>query len=140
MRSGELLGDQGGEMPAPFVGLEEDLVREHIELLLRFPLDILAARLAEHLTQRPFADRDRDLLAGARHHFDQQAQRRIDAAGVLPFDEVSGERDPRHRASFARRGAGIVRRRARPVAKGDNPASCTDCASSTRTPAASPPA
>ena len=43
--------------------------------------------------QRALADRDRDPLAGARDHLDQQPQVGADAAGALLLDEVARERN-----------------------------------------------
>src|SRR5690606_29687248 len=49
------------------------------------------AGVAEHASERALADGDRNALAGACDHFDQQAQVRADAAGTLFLDQEAGE-------------------------------------------------
>jgi hypothetical protein len=90
------------QMSAPGVGLEQHVVGDHVELLLRLALDVHAlsswgAHIPEHAAQCALADRDRDCLAGAGDDLDQQAQVRIDAAGALFLDEESCQRSGRHR-------------------------------------------
>src|SRR5690606_14274834 len=63
---------------------------------LRLALDVDAGALgtagvAEHASERALADGDRNALAGACDHFDQQAQVRADAAGTLFLDQEAGE-------------------------------------------------
>ena len=60
-------------MAAPFIGFQQDLVAEHIQLLLRLALDVAGAGIAEHAAQSALADRRGDGLAGPRHHFQQEA-------------------------------------------------------------------
>jgi selenide, water dikinase len=74
VRMVHLLGRQRGEVAAPLVGLEQDLVGDHVELLLRLALHVLRARRAQHAGERALADGDADRLAGARDDLDQQAQ------------------------------------------------------------------
>ncbi len=100
-----LLGRHRGEVAAPFVGLEQDLVGDHVELLLGLALDVAGAGLAEHAAERALADLERDLLAGAGDDFDQQAQRglqrgrrRRSCVIALLFDQVAGQRDAAARA------------------------------------------
>src|SRR3546814_3543617 len=82
----------------PGVGLEQDVVAQHVELLLRLALDVdvrtavAALGVTEHAAQRALADRHRDPLAGARDHLDQQPQLRVDVAGALLLDQEAGER------------------------------------------------
>src|SRR3546814_5603778 len=65
---------QPGQVPAPGVGLQQDVVAQHVELLLRLALDVdartavAALGVTEHAAQRALADRHRDPLAGARDH------------------------------------------------------------------------
>ncbi len=87
---------QAGEVAAPGVGFEQDVVRQHVELLLRLALDVAGTGITEHTAQCTLADRDRDGLAGAGHDFDQQAQVGVDAAGVLFLDQVTGEGNGLH--------------------------------------------
>ncbi|MNY37801.1 hypothetical protein D3C86_1723860 [compost metagenome] len=72
-------------MTAPFVGFEQDLVGDHVELFLHFALDVFSAHAAQNATQGAFGHGVVDLLAGTRHHFDQEAQigRSVVAAGLL---------------------------------------------------------
>jgi hypothetical protein len=54
---------------------------------------------AQHVAQRALVDGDGDVLAGARHHLDQQAQLGRDAAVLaLLFDQVLREADAFHEA------------------------------------------
>jgi hypothetical protein len=62
------------QVAAPFVGFEQDFVGDDVQLLLHFALHVFGVGRAEHFAQRAFADRVADGFAGARHHFDQQAQ------------------------------------------------------------------
>jgi hypothetical protein len=60
-------------------------------------LYVFAAGAAQHFTQSAFVDRYGDALAGARHHFYQQAQLGGDAAMLaLLFNKVLGEADTLH--------------------------------------------
>jgi hypothetical protein len=102
MRGVHFLRRQPGQVAAPGVGFEQDLVAQHVQLLLRLALHVdagVAARcdIAQHAAQRALADRDRDGLAGARHHFDQQPQVGVDAAGALFLDQEARQRDARVR-------------------------------------------
>ena len=72
---------------------------------------IASAVPARYVAQQPLADRDRDALAGARDHFDQEAKVRDDAAvPALFLDQVLGERDGLH-GEFRVRGAPLSRLR-----------------------------
>jgi len=114
IRIGHFLGRAGREVAAPGVGFQKDLVRKHVQLLLRFALHVHAdcircAGLARYVAQQPLADRDRDALAGARDHFDQEAKVRNDAAvPALFLGQVLGERDGLH-GGFLVRGAPLSR-------------------------------
>jgi len=103
------LGSHGRQVAAPFVGIEQDVVGDHVELLLRLALDVLAAGFAQGLTQAALADGDGDMLAGPRHHLDQQPQ--VGGQQVLFalfFDQVAGEGDTTHEDSGkTRMGKGI---------------------------------
>jgi len=75
-------------MPArwpPLVGFEQDVVGNHVQLLLHFALHVFSAHAAQNTTQRAFGDVVADFLARTRHHFDQEAQigRGTVAAGLL---------------------------------------------------------
>ncbi len=74
VRQVHFLGGHGGEVAAPFVGVEQDVVGQHVELLLRFALHVVAAGFAEHAAfaaQGALADGDGNGLAGAGDDFDQ---------------------------------------------------------------------
>ncbi|MNT76252.1 hypothetical protein D3C72_2152360 [compost metagenome] len=83
-------------MAAPGVGLEQDLIADDIELLLRFALHVAGAGLAEHATEGALADGDGDAGAGAGDDRDQLAQVGVDAAGVLLLDQEAGQRGTGH--------------------------------------------
>ena len=58
----------------PIVGVEQDVVGQHVELFLRLALHVVAAGLAEHAAfaaQGALADGDGNGLAGAGDDFDQ---------------------------------------------------------------------
>jgi hypothetical protein len=95
-----------GQMPAPLVGLEQDLVGDDVELLLRLALHVAGAGLAQHATERALADAIEIALHGARHHLDQQAQVGGDAAGALlpRSGSGSGRRQARDWTWRGRRG------------------------------------
>ena len=79
-------------MAAPFVGLDQHLVGDDVELLLHLALHVLAAGAAQHAAQGALVDGVADALAGACHHFQQQAQLGRDVAvDALLFDQVAGE-------------------------------------------------
>jgi hypothetical protein len=71
-----LLAGHGGQVAAPFVGLDQHLVGDDVELLLDLALHVLALGAAQHAAQRALVDGVADALAGARDHFQQQAQLR----------------------------------------------------------------
>ncbi len=83
-------------MAAPGIGFEQDVVAEHVELLLRLALHVAGAGIAEHAAQGALAHSNRNALAGARNDSDQLAQFRIDTAGVLLFDQEASQRGTRH--------------------------------------------
>jgi hypothetical protein len=83
-----------GQVAAPFVGFDQHFVGDDVELFLDFALHVLALGAAQHAAQRAFVDGVADALAGARHHFQQQAQLPGDeAVHALLFDQVAGEAD-----------------------------------------------
>ena len=49
-------------MAAPFVGFEQDLVGQHVQLLLHFALHVLAFEAAQDAAERALADRVACLL------------------------------------------------------------------------------
>ena len=53
-------------MAAPLVGREEDVVGDHVELLLASPCTLLASALPSTSAERAVRDRARDRLAGGR--------------------------------------------------------------------------
>ena len=88
-----LLRDHAGELAAPVRGAQEDLVGEHVELLLFLALHVGAAVAAEHVGERAVGDRARDRLAGLGDLQDEG----VELAGGLGvaaavFDQVFGER------------------------------------------------
>ncbi|MNT86846.1 hypothetical protein D3C72_2271850 [compost metagenome] len=83
-------------MAAPLVGLEEDFVGQHVELLLHLALHVLAAGAAQHATQRALGHRMADLLAGARHHLDEEAQVGRSVVAASLFDQVATEGNAGH--------------------------------------------
>ena len=77
-------------MAAPFVGLDQYLIGDDVELFLHFALYVFALRAAHHLAQGTLVDGLADAFAGARHHFKQQAQLRWDVAfQALLFHQVT---------------------------------------------------
>lgn len=86
------LAGHGREVAAPFVGLDEHLVGDDVQLLLDLALHVLALGRAEHAAQRTLVDGLANALARTGHHFEQQAQlARNEAVGALLLDEVAGE-------------------------------------------------
>src|SRR5688500_1507789 len=79
-------------MSAPAAGLEQNLVRQNVEPLLRFALDIDGVRVAEHVTQCAFAYGVADRLARTRDGFEQQPQIRIDAVLALAANQIVRKR------------------------------------------------
>ena len=86
----------GSQVTAPGVGFQQDLVADHVQLLLRLALHVAGTGFAEHTAQRALADRDGDAGAGAGDDGDQLAQVGVDAAGMLLFDQVPGKRRTGH--------------------------------------------
>ncbi len=41
-----------GQLPAPFVGIEQQVVGDHVQLLLHFALDVFTAQRTQHIAQR----------------------------------------------------------------------------------------
>src|SRR5205823_7326321 len=73
-----LLGSERRKVSAPYVRLEQDLVREHVELLLRLALHVVGARRAEAVGKRPLVDARADRLAGAGDGLDEQPEIGVD--------------------------------------------------------------
>src|SRR5690606_32595043 len=87
----------------PFIGFQQDLVGDDIQLLLHFALHVLAARRAKHVAQSALADRMADGLAGTRNDFDQQAQFGGNVVVLaLLFDQILGKTDAFHVFLFLR--------------------------------------
>ncbi len=92
-----LLGGHRGEVAAPLVGLEQDLVRHHVQPLLRFALDVDRARIAQKAVRPRLVDGVADALARPRHDLDQQPQlRRERGLLTLLLDEELREALSRH--------------------------------------------
>ena len=86
-----LCNPAGGDGPA-FVGLEQDSVGHHVELLQYLALRVVAASAAEHAGQTALADGDGNRLAGAGDGLDRQSQIRGNGSLVaLFFNEEAGE-------------------------------------------------
>ncbi len=86
-----------GEVAAPFVGVEQHFIGDHVQLLLGFALDIAGAGRAQHAGEGALADGVGNGLAGARDHFDQQPQFGLDRVVLaLLLDQVAGEADASH--------------------------------------------
>ena len=88
------LGGDGGQLPTPQIGFQQRVVGDHVQLLLGFPLHVLGAHVTQIVVQGSLADGLADALAGAGHHFQQQAQ----LAGnqsllALHLHQVLGEAD-----------------------------------------------
>ena len=88
------LGGHRGQMAAPFVGFEQGLVGDHIELLLHFALNVLGSGLAQDAGQVTLAHAITDSLAGARHHLEQEPQLGWNQVFfALFFDQILREAD-----------------------------------------------
>ena len=72
-------------MPTPFVGAQEDLVREHVELLLRFALNVGRPGGSEDIVDRPVGDPFRDGLASQRDVDDERGELAGRAGMPTPF-------------------------------------------------------
>src|SRR6478609_1399514 len=108
-----LLGGERREVAAPLVGLEQDLVREHVELLLRLALHVDGIERAMAVGERALAHAGADALAGAGDRLEEQAQIRVDEVLVaLPGDEELGEGDAAHGAHSKGYGPAGARRKA----------------------------
>ena len=83
-------------MAAPFVGLDQDVVGNDVELLLGLTLHVVTAGLAEHIGQGAFRHVDCNGLDGPGDDFHQQAQIGPHQALALLFDKELGERDSTH--------------------------------------------
>ncbi len=106
LRVFHFLRGAGGQVTTPGVRLQQDFVGDHVELLLRFALDIHAERIvaaghAQHATERALVGGHRDAFAGARDHFDQQRKFGIDMAGAAFLDKELDQRDGLHDGSEA---------------------------------------
>ena len=86
-RTLDLLGGERREVAAPDVGLHEDFVGEHVELLLRLALHVVGAGAAQPVGERAFVDAGADRLAGARDGLEQQPQVGVDHVLLLASDE-----------------------------------------------------
>ena len=62
------------EMTAPFIGLQQNFVRDDVEFFLYFTLYVFRISGAQYIAQGALADGMADGLAGARDNFDQQSQ------------------------------------------------------------------
>ena len=97
------------QMAAPFVRFEQDLVGDDVEFFLYFALHVFRVGRAQHLAQGALADGVADGLAGARDHFDQQAQFGRDAVvRALFFDQVLRKTDAFHDFPFCFNGVFLL--------------------------------
>ncbi len=94
-----LLRRAPGQMAAPFIGLDQNLVRQHVELLLRLALDVAGPGIAQHAAQGALADRMRNRLARPGDDFDQQTQIRVDLIRTLRLDQKARQRHLFHENS-----------------------------------------
>src|SRR6266480_1429976 len=69
----QFLGNHAGEQSAPLAAAYDDLVRQHVELVLRFTLHVLAAVLAEIPTEGSLGGHRRDRLDGGSHIHKQRS-------------------------------------------------------------------
>ena len=83
-------------MTAPFVGLDQDVVGDDVQLLLGLSLHIVATGLAEHPRQGAFRHIHGNGLDGTGNDLHQQAQIGTHQALALLFDQKLGERDSTH--------------------------------------------
>ena len=89
-----LFAGHGRQVTAPFVGLDQHLVGDDVELLLHLALHVLATSHTQDAGQVALAHGLADALASPRHHLEQQTQLGGDVAVfALLFDEVAGEGD-----------------------------------------------
>ena len=95
----DFLRSHGRQVTAPLVGLEQDFVGDHVELLLRLALHVVGTGLAEHARERALGDIHTDRLAGAGHDLEQQTQIGGDAPGALLLDEKLSKGDTTHEVS-----------------------------------------
>jgi hypothetical protein len=70
----QFFGGHAGDQAAPFAAADHHVVRQHIELLLRFALHVLGADIAQVTAQRPFGRHRRDRLDRRRHVHQQRTQ------------------------------------------------------------------
>ncbi len=87
-RAVHLLGGHAGEVAAPAVGLDQDLVGQHVELLLRLALHVRRTGRAEHAAERALADGMADCLDGARDHLQQQPKVGVEPVLAFAADQV----------------------------------------------------
>ncbi len=89
-------GRHAGQVTAPFVGFEQNLVGHHVQFLLHFTLHVFGAHAAEYPAQGAFGYRVADLLARTRHYFNQKAQigRGVVGAGLL--DQITTQGNAGH--------------------------------------------
>ena len=84
-------------MPTPFIGFNQYLVGDDVELFLHFALNVFTACSAQDAgcaAQRALVDGLTDAFAGAGNHFKQQTQLGRNVAFLaLLFNQVAGEGD-----------------------------------------------
>src|SRR5262249_38979972 len=114
-----------GEVAAPLVRLEQDLVREHVERLLRFTVDIAFSGRTQTIRQRALVHPRADPLARARDRLDEQAQVGVDELLVaLARDQELAERDSLHGGVILFSGARTRRRPGETRRAASTPAPC----------------
>ena len=88
-------------MAAPLIGIQQNFVGDHIQLLLYFTLHVIGAGSAHSITEVALANGYGNGLAGTGDDFDEQTQVRIQCFGfALLFDQEAGEWDA-HGDNFA---------------------------------------
>src|SRR3546814_6837604 len=85
-----LFGCTAGQMAAPLIGLQQDLVRQHIELLLRLTLNIAGAGIAKYTAPCALVDGMRDRLTGAGAPLDQHEQIHLATARAPLLNHETG--------------------------------------------------
>ena len=92
----DFLGGHRRQVAAPFVGLDQDVVGDDIELLLGLTLHIVTASLAQHAGEGALGNIDGNGLDRTGDDFHQQAQIGAHQALALLLDQELGERDSTH--------------------------------------------
>jgi hypothetical protein len=79
---------------APFIGFDQGFVGDDVQLFLHFTLHVFAAGCAHDVAELTLVHGKADALAGAGHHFQQQAQLAGDEpVHTLLLDQIAGQAD-----------------------------------------------